>query len=46
MSKEELMSLLKSKSRLAELFNNNLGNDKTSDSKKMLNRLTDILPKK
>ena len=46
MSKEELIiSLLKSKSNLSELFNNNLDNDKISDSKKMLNRLRDILPK-
>ena len=46
MSKEELIiSLLKSKSSLSELFNNNLDNDKISDSKKMLNRLRDILPK-
>ena len=46
MSKEELIiSLLKSKSNLSELFNNNLDNDKVSDSKKMLNRLRDILPK-
>ena len=46
MSKEELIiSLLKSKSSLSELFNNNLDNDKISDSIKMLNRLRDILPK-
>ena len=46
MSKEELIiSLLKSKSSLSELFNNNLDNDKISGSKKMLNRLRDILPK-
>ena len=46
-SKEELIiSLLKSKSSLAEFFNNNLGNDKITDIKKILNRLKDVLPKK
>ena len=49
MSKEELMiSLLKSKQSIAELFdnNNNLHDDKISDIKRILNRLRDILPKK
>ena len=46
-SKEELIiSLLKSKSSLAEFFNNNLDNDKITDIKKILNRLKDVLPKK
>ena len=48
MSKEELMiSLLKSKQSIAELFNNNnLDDDKISDIKRILNRLRDILPKR
>ena len=47
MSKEELIiSLLKSKQSIAELFNNNLDDDKIGDIKKILNRLRDILPKK
>ena len=47
MSKEELIiSLLKSKQSIAELFNNNLDDDKISHIKKILNRLRDILPKK
>ena len=47
MSKEELIiSLLKLKTSLAELFDNNLDYDKISDGKKMLNRLRDILPRK
>ena len=46
-SKEELIiSLLKSKQSIAELFNNNLDDDKISDIKRILNRLRDILPKK
>ena len=46
MSKEELIiSLLKSKSSLAEFFNNNLDNGKISDIKKILNRLRDVLPR-
>ena len=45
-SKEELIiSLLKSKRSIAELFNNNLDNDKISDAKKIFNRLRDILPR-
>ena len=40
MSKEELIiSLLKSKSSLAELFNINLDKDKIGNIKKILNRL-------
>ena len=47
MSKQELIiSLLKSKQSIAELFNNNLDDDKISDIKRILNRLRDILPKK
>ena len=47
MSKEELIiSLLKLKTSLAELFNNNLDYDKISNGKKMLNKLRDILPRK
>ena len=47
MSKEELIiSLLKSKQSIAELFNNNLDDDKISDIRRILNRLRDILPKK
>ena len=47
MSKEELIiSLLKSKQSIAELFNNNLDDGKISDIRRILNRLRDILPKK
>ena len=47
MSKEELIiSLLKSKQNIAELFNNNLDDDKTSDIREILNRFRNILPKK
>ena len=46
-SKEELMiSLLKSKQSIAELFNNNPDDDKISDTKRILNRLRDTPPKK
>ena len=46
MSKEELIiSLLKPKPSIAELFNNNLDDDKTSDIKRILNRLRGILPR-
>ena len=46
MSKEELItSLLKSKQSIAELFNNNLHDDKINDIRRILNRLRDILPK-
>ena len=42
MSKEELIiSLLKSKSSLAELFNINFDKDKIGNIKKILNRLRD-----
>ena len=37
-SKEELISLLKSKRSLAELFNNNLDNDRISEIKTILNK--------
>ena len=47
MTKEELIiSLLKSKQSIVELFNNNLNNNKISDTRKITNRLRDILPKK
>ena len=47
MSKEELIiSLLKSKQSIAELFNNNLHDHKISVIRRILNRLRDILPKK
>ena len=46
MSNEELMiSLSKSKSNLAELFNNNLDNEKLSEIKKILHKLRDKLTK-
>ena len=45
-SKEELIiALLKSKRSIAELFNNNLDDNKINDIKKILNRLTDMLTK-
>ena len=47
MSREELIiSLLKSKQDIAELFNDNLYDNKISDIKRILNRLRDILPKR
>ena len=49
MKKEDLIiSLLKSKESIAELFhdNNNLYNDEISDIRRILNRLRDILSKK
>ena len=47
MSKEELIiSLLKSKQNIAELFNNNLDDDKISDIRRIRNGLRDILPKR
>ena len=47
MSKEELIiSLLKLKQSIAELFHNNLDDNKISDIRRALNRLRDILPKK
>ena len=36
LNEELIIALLKSKSSLAELFNNNLDNDKISDTKKSL----------
>ena len=42
MSKEELISLLKSKQNIVELFNNNLDDDKISDKNGMFNRLRSI----
>ena len=46
MPKEGLIiSLLKSKRSLAELFNNNLDDDRISKIKKTLNKLRDILTK-
>ena len=48
MSKEELIiSLLKSKQSIAELFNNNnLYDNEISDIRRILNRLRHILPRK
>ena len=47
MSKEELItSLLKSKQNIAELFNNNLDDEKISNIRRILNRLGYILPKR
>ena len=47
MTKEELIiSLLKSKQSITELFNNNLCDNKISDISRILNRLRDILPRK
>ena len=47
MTKEELIiSLLKSKQSITELFNNNLYDNKISDIRRILNRLRDILPRK
>ena len=47
MSKERLIiSLLKSKQSITELFNNNPDGDKTSDIRRILNRLRDMLPKR
>ena len=44
MTKEELIiSFLKSKQSIAELFNNNLYDNKISDIRRILNRLRDIL---
>ena len=46
MSKEELMiSLLKLKQSIADLFNKNLDDHKISDIRIILNILRDILPK-
>ena len=47
MTKEELIiSLLKSKQSIAELFNDNLYDNEISDIRRIFNRLRDILPKK
>ena len=46
MKKEDLIiSLLKSKETIFELFNDN-NNNKISDIRRIINRLRDILPKK
>ena len=46
MSKQEsIIPLLKSIQSIAELFNNNLYDNKISDIKRILNRLKDIIPK-
>ena len=46
MSKEELaIALLKSKRSLAELFNNNFGNDRIKGIQKTLNELSDSFTK-
>ena len=41
-----MKTALKSKQSIAELFNNNLDDDKVSDIKRILNRIRDILPKR
>ena len=47
MTKEELIiSLLKSKQSIAELFNNNLYDNRISDIRRILNRLRDLVPRK
>ena len=47
MKKEDLIiSLLKSKENIAELFNGNSHDNEISDTRRILNRLRDILPKK
>ena len=47
MKKEDLIiSLLKSKENIAELFNDNRYDNKISDKRRILYRLRDILPKK
>ena len=47
MKKEDLIiSLLKSKESIAELFDDNLHDNEISDIRRILNRLRDILPKK
>ena len=47
MLKEKLIiSFLKSKPSIAEIFNDNLNDDKISDIKRILNRLRDIPPRK
>ena len=47
MTKEDLIiSLLKSKQSIAELFHINLYDNKISDIRRILNRLKDILPRK
>ena len=47
MKKEDLIiSLLKSKQSIAEIFNNNLYDNKISDIRRILNRLRYILPRK
>ena len=46
MPKEFIISLIKSKQSIVELFSNNLDDDKISDTRRILNWLRDILPKK
>ena len=47
MAKEELIiTLLKLKQSITELFNNNPDGDKISDIRRILNRLRDVLPRK
>ena len=43
--KKSIIAVLKLKLSLAELFNNNLDDDKISDIKGIFNRLRDLLPK-
>ena len=44
--KDLIISLLKSKESIAELFNDNRYDNEISDIRRILNRLRDILPKK
>ena len=46
MKKEDFISLLKSKQSIAELFNDDHHDGKISDIRRILNRLSNILPKK
>ena len=46
MKKEDLVSILKSKQSIAELFNNNVYDNEIGDIRRILSRLGDILPKK
>ena len=41
-----IISLLKSKQSLAELFNNNINDNKINDIRRILNRLKDILSRR
>ena len=45
-NEEQIVTLVKSKRGIAELFNNNLDDSKISDIRRILNRLRDVLPKR